>query len=78
MPVIVETTGNVIKELKKYLETIRGKHSTDSVQKKKTAVLGTSLITRKVLQSETGSLSNGVHRWFKGRSTRRKEYCDKR
>jgi len=35
MPVIVETTGNVIKELKKYLETIRGKHSIDSVQKKK-------------------------------------------
>jgi hypothetical protein len=38
---------------KKYLETIPGKHSIDSLQKKKTAVLGTSHIIRKVLQSET-------------------------
>jgi hypothetical protein len=30
-----------------------------------TAVLGTSHIIRKVLQSETGSLSGGDHSWFK-------------
>jgi hypothetical protein len=35
----------------KYLETIPGKHSIDSLQK--AAVLGTSHIIRKVLQSET-------------------------
>jgi len=41
----------------------------DSLQT--TAVLGTSHILRKVLQSETGSLNGGDHRWFK-RSTRKK------
>jgi hypothetical protein len=51
IPVIIGATGIVTKELKKYLETILGKHSVDSVQK--IAVLGTSHIIRKVLQSET-------------------------
>jgi hypothetical protein len=46
------------------LEATPGKHSVDSLQK--TAVLGTSHIIRKILQSETGSLSGGGHRWFKG------------
>jgi hypothetical protein len=41
----------------------------------KTAVLGTSHIIRKVLQSETWSLSGGVYHWFK-RSTREKETYD--
>jgi hypothetical protein len=50
-PVIIGTTGIVTKGLKKYLETIPGKHSIDSLQK--TALLGTSHIIRKVLQSET-------------------------
>jgi hypothetical protein len=49
--VIIGATGTVTKGLKKYLETIPGKHSIDSLQK--TAVLGTSHIIRKVLQSET-------------------------
>jgi hypothetical protein len=49
--VIIGATGIVTRGLKKYLETIPGKHSIDSVQK--TAVLGTSHIVRKVLQSET-------------------------
>jgi hypothetical protein len=49
--VITGATGIVTKGLKKYLETIPGKHSIDSLQK--TAVLGTSHIVRKVLQSET-------------------------
>jgi hypothetical protein len=49
--VIIGATGIVIKGLKKYLETIPGKHSIDSLQK--TSVLGTSHIIRKVLQSET-------------------------
>jgi hypothetical protein len=34
IPVIIGATGIVTKELKKYLETIPGKHSIDSVQKK--------------------------------------------
>jgi hypothetical protein len=51
IPVITGATGIVTKGLKKYLETIPGKHSIDSLQK--TAVLGTSHIIRKMLQSET-------------------------
>jgi hypothetical protein len=51
IPVIIGATGIVTRGLKKYVETIPGKHSIDSVQK--TAVLGTSHIIRKVLQSET-------------------------
>jgi hypothetical protein len=50
-PVITGATGIVTRGLKKYLKTIPEKHSKDSLQK--TAVLGTSHITRKVLQSET-------------------------
>jgi hypothetical protein len=46
--VIIGVTGIVTR---KNLETIPGKHSIDSLQK--TAVLGTSHIIRKVLQSET-------------------------
>jgi hypothetical protein len=51
IPLIIGATGIVTKGLKKNLEAITGKHSTDSLQK--TAVLGTSHIIRKVLQSET-------------------------
>jgi hypothetical protein len=51
IPVIIGVTGIVTKGLKKYLETIPGKHSIDSLQK--TTVLGTSHIIRIVLQSET-------------------------
>jgi hypothetical protein len=35
IPVIIGTTGIVTKGLKKYLETIPGKHPIDSLQKKK-------------------------------------------
>jgi hypothetical protein len=51
VPVITGATGIVTKGLKRGLEAIPGKHSTDSPQK--TAVLGTSLIMWNVLQSET-------------------------
>jgi hypothetical protein len=51
IPIIIGTTGIVTKRLKKYPETIPGTHSIDPLQK--TAVLGTSHIIRKVLQSET-------------------------
>jgi hypothetical protein len=34
IPVIIGATGILTKELKKYLETIPGKHSIDSLQKK--------------------------------------------
>jgi hypothetical protein len=67
IPVITGATGIVTRGLKKHLDTIPGKHSIDSLQK--TAVLGTSQIIRKVLQSETSSLSGGVHHWFKRKST---------
>jgi hypothetical protein len=49
--VVIGATRIVIKGLKKNLEAIPGKHSLDSLQK--TAILGTSYIIRKVLQSET-------------------------
>jgi hypothetical protein len=51
IPVAIGATGIVIKGLKKYLETIPGKHSVDSLQK--TAELEISHIIRKVLQCET-------------------------
>ena len=50
VPVIIGATGIVTRSLKKHLETIRGNHSIDSLQK--TAILGTSHIMRKVLQCE--------------------------
>jgi sirohydrochlorin ferrochelatase len=50
IPVIIGDTGIVTKDLRKTLEAVPGKHSIDPLQK--TAVLGTSHIIRKVLQSE--------------------------
>jgi len=51
VPVITGATGIVTKGLKRGLKAIPGKHSIDSLQK--TAVLGTSNMIWKVLQSET-------------------------
>jgi hypothetical protein len=51
IPVIIGATVIVSIRLQKYLETIPGQHSMDSLQK--TAVLGTSHIIKKVLQAET-------------------------
>jgi len=51
VPVITGATGIVTKRLQIYLETIPVKHSMDSLRK--AALLGTSHIIRKVLQSET-------------------------
>jgi fructose-1,6-bisphosphatase/sedoheptulose 1,7-bisphosphatase-like protein len=51
IPVIIGATGIVSKSLQKYLETITGQHSIDSLQK--TVILGTSHIIRKVPQAET-------------------------
>jgi hypothetical protein len=51
IPVITGATGIITKSLRKNLEAIPGKHSTDSFQK--TAILGTSHIIWKVLQCET-------------------------
>jgi len=51
IPVIIGATGIVMRSLRKNLEDITGKHSIDSLQK--TAIIGTSHITRKVLQCET-------------------------
>jgi len=63
IPVIIGATKIVIKGLRKNLEAIPGKLSVDSLQK--TAILGTSCIIKKVLQSETGSLSTGDRCRFK-------------
>jgi hypothetical protein len=51
IPVITGASGRVMRSLRKHLEAIPGKRSIDSLQK--TAILGTSHIIRKVLQSET-------------------------
>jgi CRISPR/Cas system type I-B associated protein Csh2 (Cas7 group RAMP superfamily) len=51
IPLITGVTGIASKTLQKYLETIPGQHSIDSLQK--TAILGTSHIIWKVLQVET-------------------------
>jgi len=48
--VIIGTTRIVTRSLRKNLETVPGRHSIDSLQK--TAILGTSHITRKVLKCE--------------------------
>ena len=50
IPEIIVATGIVMRSLRKNLEAVPGKHSLDSLQK--TAILGTSLIIRKVLQCE--------------------------
>jgi hypothetical protein len=63
---ITEDTGNVIKGLKKYLETIPRKYLIESPRE--TAAPGTSLIIRESTQTEISSLSAGVHHWFKRRS----------
>jgi hypothetical protein len=47
IPVIIGATRIVTKGLKRFLETIPGKHSVDSLQKP--TVLGTSHIIRKML-----------------------------
>jgi hypothetical protein len=70
IPVIIGATGIVTKGLKKNLEATPRKHSIDSLQK--IDKLGTSYRIRKVLHSETCSLSVGYHRWFK-RSIRQKK-----
>jgi hypothetical protein len=51
IPAVTGATGMVTKGLGENLEAVPGKRSIDSQQK--TAVLGTSHIIRKVLQSET-------------------------
>ena len=50
IPVIIGATGIAKTGLKKVLKTTPGKHSIDTV--KKTHILGTSHIIRKVLQYE--------------------------
>ena len=50
IPIIIGTTEIVTRSLRKNSETVPGKHSIDSL--KKTAILGTSYIIRKVLQCE--------------------------
>ena len=50
IPIVIGATGILTRSLRKHLEAVPGKHSIDSLQK--TAILGTSHITRKVLQGE--------------------------
>ena len=59
IPVIIGATGIVTESLKKNLDAIPEKHTIDSLQR--TAILGTGHVIRKVLQSETSSLSGEEH-----------------
>jgi len=68
--VVSGATGIDTKSIKKILEAIPGKHSIDSLQT--IAILLTSHIIWKVLQSETSRLSSGDHRWSRGEVSRRK------
>jgi len=69
IPVIIRATTIATKGLKKNLEAMLEKYSTDSLQK--TLLFRTSCIKRKVLQSEIGSLSGG-DRLLSKRSTGKK------
>jgi hypothetical protein len=60
IPKVTWAMRTLTQGLIKYLETIPGKHSVHSLQKI-VAILGTLHMKRKVLQSETSSLSGGVH-----------------
>jgi hypothetical protein len=51
IPVVIGAIGIVTSGLRKNVEAIPRKHAIDSLQK--TAILGTSHIIRKVLQSES-------------------------
>jgi hypothetical protein len=50
IPIVIGATGTVTRGLRKYLEEIPVKHSTDSLQN--TAIPGTSHMLRKELKSE--------------------------
>jgi len=50
VPVIIVATGIATRSLRKNLEAVPGKHSTESLQK--TAILGTSHVIRKILRCE--------------------------
>jgi hypothetical protein len=47
IPVIIGTTGTILKSFRKYLSNVPGKHEIKEQQK--TAILGTAHIQRKVL-----------------------------
>ena len=47
IPVIIGTTGSISKPFRKYMNNIPGKHEVKEL--KKTAILGTAHILRKVL-----------------------------
>jgi hypothetical protein len=75
--VSIVATGSVNRLLQKYPQTMVGKHPVDSLQKKKNSCTRDTA-QNKVLYSATGSLSCGVHHYFKRRNTRVKGTCDKR
>ena len=66
---IIGATGIITKGVEKNFEVISWKRLIELLQN--TAILGTSHIIWKVLQSETWSLSSGDYLWFKRRSTRK-------
>jgi hypothetical protein len=75
IPVIIWATGIVTKGLRKYLETIPGKHSIYSLQK--TAVLGTSHIIKKwynqKLESWVVGFTTGSRGKVSGRTCEKKK-----
>ena len=46
---IIGATGTISKSFRKYVSNITGKHKVKELQKKKTVILGTAHILRKVL-----------------------------
>jgi hypothetical protein len=72
IPVIIGATGIVTRGLKKYLETIPGKHSIDSIQKEKTAVLGTSHINKK-----NSAIRNLKPEWWGSALVQEEKYQEK-
>jgi hypothetical protein len=71
IPVIAGATEIVTKGLKKYLETIPGKHSIDSLQKKNSCTRNITHYKESATVRNL-SLGGGVYHRFKRKSTRRK------
>jgi hypothetical protein len=71
IPVIIGTIGIVTRGLKKYLETIPGKHSTDSLQKKNSC-------TRNITHcKESAKIRNLKPEWWGSPLVQEEKYLEK-
>jgi hypothetical protein len=77
IPVIIGATGIVTKGLKKYLETIPGKHSIDSLQKnKKTKKKKKNSCTRNITHYKESSTIINL-KWWVSRLVQEEKYQEK-